>query len=75
MITIYKEFFARLPGYPATNENGGVDLAIYCTIPGSGVLNGSRLLESLQTARSGIQASLGMIVPDLNPNYRLIIII
>lgn len=59
-ITFYKEYFARLPGYPQLDGNGDLQLAVYSKIPGSGVLESEQLLSVIVGASADIEASLGM---------------
>ena len=56
----YKEYFSRLPGYPTENNNGGLDMAVYCLIPGDGLLVGGDLLSAMEEATAAIEAALGM---------------
>lgn len=55
----FKEYFARLPGYPMDDGSGGIDLAVYSKVPGAGVLESTKLLTALQSASTDIQTSLG----------------
>lgn len=61
VVEIYKEYFARMPGYPIANNQGGIDMAVYCLIPGVGVLENDKLLSALNDASTDIQTALGNI--------------
>lgn len=64
-IAVHQEYFARLPGYPSENSNGGIDLAIYCKIPGVGVLSSNDLLAVMVSSVANIQNDIGMIYLSL----------
>lgn len=57
--TFYKEFFARLPGYPQIDSNGDLQLAIYSQVSGSGVLSSDKLYSVITQASADIQLELG----------------
>ena len=72
-VTFYKEYFSRLPGYPQLDGNGDLLLAIYSMIPGTGVLSGTQLQQTVTAASTQIQSSLGKRLCDVIYIYMYII--
>jgi len=64
-VTYNKEYFARLTGYPRENEDGSIAMAVYCIIPGTGVLENNKVWNAVNTAANDIQNSLGVTLSDI----------
>ena len=50
-----------MPGFPTADTNGGVDLAIYCKIPGVGVMSSGDLITVMVASVTDIQNDHGML--------------
>ena len=55
----YKEYFARLPGYPQYDSNSDLELAIYTLVPGTGVLTSDILKSVVEGTSMNITDVLG----------------
>jgi len=59
-LTIYKEYFSRLPGFPKYDENNDLQLGIYVKIPDVGYLSHQNLLEIFEDATDNITSATGL---------------